>query len=805
MTKKFKKWLPHICSIGLMLMLLCIYFYPSLQGKVLTQSDVVSYIGMAHEANEYRANIGEEALWTNSMFSGMPTYQISLRHNSNLLRYINRLFRMSIQGPIGLFLAILLASYLGFIMIGLDWRIALICAIGIGFTTYFILLLKSGHHTKLNTCGYLTLIFTGVYLIFEKDKRLLGAAIAAFGMGMAITTNHVQMVYYFMFPIGLYILISFIQSLKDKRIGIWIKSFGVLLGAWVLGIACSTGLMWTTYEYQKSTIRGESILVKENNASAQTQNDGLDWDYATRWSNNFKDVLGTFFYGAAGGGYEVISSKGKLASELRSRGVTNLQFPLYWGGLNSTEGPGYIGAVLWTLLIFGMFYLPRRLQIWVLSSVVIVCILTMGKYATFFNRLLFDHFPFFDKFRAPGSGTTIIAIMVAIGAGLGFNKLVTSKKKKTIKKKYWKYGLYTLIGLIFFSLLCGLLVFDFTGQNDAQISAAGLMEATIAERRAFYFKSIFRTLLIGGLTAGIIYLINEKKIKLNYALLGIGLFLVFDLWGVDRRYLSSRSFINKNRSNAIFQPRNVDEFILKDTDPHFRVLDLSIDTYSAATTSYFHKTIGGYHAAKLRRYQDLIEGYLYKNHTSVLNMLNTKYIINPGKNNQLQVNPNMGALGNAWFVSNYIMVESANEEFNGLNGLDPANTALIHSEFAEYMNNMSFQKEGEIKLTAYSPNVLTYESNSPNEQLAVFSEVWYGPDKGWNAYVDGVKVDHIRANYILRALKVPGGNHVIEFRMEPKSYKIGSILSLIASGLVILLLFFLIFRDTLIAMLAKNE
>jgi hypothetical protein len=551
--------------------------------------------------------------------------------------------------------------------------------------------------------------------------------------------------------------------------------------------------VWATYEYGSQTMRGEPILEKAAVASSSSSGvDGLAWDYAMQWSNGYGDLLSSFIPRVVGGGSrETISKNSSFGKKVRSS--KDLQAPLYFGSLPFTSGPIYFGALVLFLFLFGAISYESPIKWWLVFGVLMTMMFSMGKNLELFNKFFFDYVPLFNKFRTPNSVLSVTAILIPILGILGLHNMIISKDKL----KFWKPALISgaiLGGICLIIAFLGSSLFDFTSPGDARYAqfADALMEDRASEMRSSAFRSLFFVLV--GL--GAIWAYTRDKISVLILSLILGLFGLFDLVKVDQNYVSHDRFVSKRTYNNNFQKRPVDEKILSDTDPYFRVHDVTTDPFNSAAASYFHKTVGGYHAAKLQRYQDVIDKYISQSDMTVLNMLNTKYFIVPGQGEgaqpTYQLNP--AALGNAWFVSNVRMVNTANEEFDAIVGLDPAVTAIIHNQFESDINNTSFDKNGTISLQNYKPNRLEYKSTSSSNQFAVFSEVWYGPDLGWEATIDGNPVDLIRTNYFLRGLTVPPGDHTIVMEFKPTSIAVGNKINLLSSLIILLLLGYLIFE-----------
>ncbi|MEM9920979.1 MAG: YfhO family protein, partial [Bacteroidota bacterium] len=551
------------------------------------------------------------------------------------------------------------------------------------------------------------------------------------------------------------------------------------------------------------------ILKLEGDAkpSSSSEVSGLDWDYAMMWSNGWLDCAASLIPGVAGGGTgEYVGESSAFYKGLQRLGARldgRVQAPLYWGSLPFTSGPSYFGAAIIFLFMASLIWVKGPIKWWLLSGVVLTFVLSMGKNIAFINHPLFDYLPLLNKFRTPNSVLTVTSFLVPLLAFLGLSKVLSGELSKDEIMRGVLIGGGVSGGLCLFFALLGPSMFDPATARDmgsvsrilgGQADQAMLQEFVKnvhADRLSLMRTDAFRSFLLIALTAGLVWALANKKIKEMVFLIGLGAIVLFDCWSVGKRYLNEESFVSTRQYEDNFQPRPVDSEILKDTDPNYRVLDLSVSTYQSARTSYFHKTIGGYHPAKLQRYEDIVQRHLIKGNPKVVNMLNTKYVITP----QSQAQRNSEALGNAWFVSNIKMVQDANAEIDALDNIDPGEEAAIHQDFNDYIAGFQPQKGGTIQLTSYEPDHLTYASNASSEQLAVFSEVWYGPDKGWQAYINQQPVDHIRANYVLRAMKVPAGQHVIEFKFEPSSFYIGENISLIASLLIILGLIAFIYKE----------
>jgi len=796
MNTVLKKTAPHFMVLLLFLGIAVVYFLPQLQGKVVQQSDVIQYRGMTQEIIEFQEQSGEKPLWTNSMFGGMPAYQINTPNKGNFLGYIDRMLRLGIDHPIGRFLVAMLSFYILMVVLGVNHWLAAIGAIAFAFTTNNFTLYEAGHLTKLRAISYFPLVGAGLILAY-RGQYIWGGLLFAAGLGLNILANHVQMTYYLALTLPFYALAELVRDVQRKQLPHFLKASGVLVIGGLLAIGASTANLWTTYEYSKDTMRGEPILAPEASAQPRAQiassseTEGLSWDYAMQWSNGLIDLFASFIPGVAGGGSgERLESDDATFQDLRRKGIADpSQFPapLYWGELPFTSGPIYFGAVIFFLFLLGLILVEGPVRWWAGLGVLLTMLLSLGKNLEWFNEIFYYYVPLYNKFRTPNSVLAITSFLIPLLGILAMHRIFTAElgRREIIRAIAIAGGITGGISL-FFALL-GPSFFAFTAPGDAQLEQAGWdMNAVIADRQAYMRGDAFRSFALIAAAAALLWAFVQDKIKRPYLLAGLGLLTTFDLWQVDRRYVNYDSFIEQREEEAVFTPRPVDQQILEDTDPNYRVFDLTQSPFQSAQYAYFHNMIGGYHAAKLQRYQDIIDQHLVNGNQAVLNMLNTRYIINRGGDGQAVVQRNPGALGNAWFVDAIRLVATPNEEINALSTFDPDSLAIVHEEFSDYVAGLDPGRAGSIELTDYRPDHLVYQANAAGETLAVFSEIWYGPDKGWQAYIDGEPVDHIRANYVLRALRLPTGQHEIEFIFRPQAFYTGRTLSRLFSSVILL-------------------
>lgn len=796
MSLNIKKLVPHIISIVVIVLLNIIYFYPQIEGLKVQQSDTVESQYMANEARSYQSESGEIVLWTNSMFGGMPTYQISSPAKSNYLNKVGRKLMLGFDRPIGYFVFGMLAFYFLLILLKVDPILSLVGAIMFGFSTNNFILFEAGHNTKVWTIMSSSLVIAGTILTLNK-KYLIGFTIFAFGLGLNIGGNHPQMTYYLAMILAILVIAYFARSIKEKDFLHLVKVSAVFLIGGALAVGTSASKLWTTYEYSKDTMRGKPILTAQDQNSSSAV-EGLAYDYAMQWSNTSMDLLAFIIPHSVGGGSgEWLESDTGLARVLGQR--RSFQAPTYWGGLPFTSGPTYFGALVMFLFVFGGFVLKGPLKWWLLSATIFTFLLSMGKHFSILNKPIFDYLPWYNKFRTPNSILSVTAVIIPILSILGLNFLNSLKKEEKpslLKPLYFSFAITG--GFCLIMALLGGSLFSFANEaGDGRYS--NFIDALIDQRRDMLFSSSMRSFFLIAIGFLLIWLHIKGKIKSNVLFILIGLATLIDLYGIGKKYLEKSDFVRPNQYEQNFEPRPVDLQILQDPDPYYRVYDGSVNTFNTASSSYFHKSIGGYHPAKLQRYQDLIERHISTGNQKVFNMLNTKYYISADASGNPTAQLNNQALGNAWFVSTIQLVESADQEIAALSTFNPSENAIVHSEFSSLGIKSNYQKNGTINLTTYSPNKLTYTSSSTSDQFAVFSDIWYGPEKGWSAYIDGNKVKYPRANYLLRSLPIPAGNHEIIFEFKPKSYFIGETISLISSLLIlglVLYLLFLFFQST---------
>lgn len=823
-----EKSVPHVIAVVLFLIITFAYFYPLLEGKELIQSDITQFRGMAKEIVDYREETGEEALWTNSMFGGMPAYLISVRYPYNLIRYADRLLSLGLPRPA----KYLFLSLVGFYILMLAFRVnpwlGIAGAIAFGFSTYFFIIEAAGHNTKAHAMTYMAPLLAGIVLSF-RGRLLLGCVLTGLFLALQIFTNHLQITYYTLLIVIVYGIFELVHAFRNKVLTRFFKTLLILFIPVILAVGVNFTNLYLVWEYGRYSMRGPSELAN----GEEVNTTGLDKDYILNdYSYGIPETMNLFIPNFKGGAsnydlgtnselYQVLSEEGIQGAREIVRGA-----PTYWGPQRYTAGPVYIGASVIFFFILALFVLKGRYKWWLISATILSITLAWGNNFLFLSDLFIDYFPGYNKFRTVSMILVIAELTIPLLAVLGLREIILQGSSPELMEKL-KKALYIAGGISLFFIIMPGVVLSFSGEVDQQLLAMGwpdfLIDALERDRMNMLRSDAFRSLVFVALGAGIIWLFILNKISAKWMGLAVALLFLIDLWPVGRRFLSSDDFVTQRQITQPFLKNDADAVILQDDDPHYRVYNTTRSPFNDAITSYHHKSIGGYHGAKMGRYQDLIDFHLSRNNMDVLNMLNTKYFIQTGENNQPQAFRNRGALGNAWFVESVRIVENAGQAIVALNNFDPAHEAIVEMEFEELVKGVApaelpepsddiisdtepveleevvdpdetgngnieeaaAQQNGFIELTSYSPNHMVYRSETATERIAVFSEIYY--DAGWRAFINGEEADHFRVNYVLRAMVVPPGNNEIEFRFRPRGYFIGNWVSLASSLLMIFL------------------
>ncbi|MFC6222669.1 YfhO family protein [Hymenobacter artigasi] len=805
----WQRAVPHVLAVLFFVVLACAYFAPIMfDGKTLAQHDITQFQGGAHEAQEYAKVMGKEALWTNSMFSGMPTYLISLHFPGDWSGYLQKAMTLGLPAVVAnLFLA-LLCGYILLVALGVRPLIAVAGAVALGFSSYNLAILAAGHNTKSLALAYAPLVLGGLLVTYRRDKWL-GAALFAVGLTLNVHVNHLQITYYLLLLVAIFGIIELVSAVRAGRLPEFAKRTALLALGAALAVGVSFGRLYTTAEYSKYSNRGPSELksaapTAPGQAPAANPEDagsGVDRDYAFQYSYGVGETITLLipnFYGGASSmplGTDSNLAKAGLPQEYLG------SMPTYWGQQSYTAGPVYMGAVVCFLFILGLFVVEKRTRYWLLAGTVLSILLAWGKNFETFNYLIFDLLPGYNKFRAVSMALVIAQLAMPILGALALSRILRPRLAAAPTLPGTKVPLSAeasaLLPKVLYAgaIAAGLCVlaylasfsFDFAAPVDGELTKQGftpqLLGALRADRADLLRNDVWRGLLFIGAALGVLYFHLKGQLKVMPAAAIMVVLVLVDLWGVDKRYLGDNKFQRETIAEE-FQPSPADQLILQDKDLSYRVLNVQ-NPFNEAQTSYFHKSIGGYHGAKLRRYQDLIERQISNNNQQVLNMLNMRYLITGDAKQPVQRNP--GALGNAWFVSEVKPVASPDAEMAALSTISPATEAVVDASKFPQQKAATYDIAGSnIALTNYSPDELKYRYNATQAGLVVFSEIYYAD--GWQAFIDGKPVPHIRADYVLRALQVPAGAHTIEFKFEPKSYAVGNTVSLVASIALLLVL-----------------
>ncbi|MBR9855538.1 MAG: YfhO family protein [Algicola sp.] len=785
-----KAIITHICVIALFILASLVYFYPVLQGKAIYQSDIAQYKGMAQERDAYKDATGVESYWTNSAFGGMPTYQLGANYPHNYVKDLDRLIRF-LPRPADYLFLYLIGFYILLLCLKVDFRLAALGALAFGFSTYLIIILGVGHNAKAHALGYIPMVLGGVVLVFRR-KYILGFILTALAMALEISANHYQMTYYFMLLILVMGLVYLIYAIKEKELKHFFVSVGILVLAVVLSVFTNATSLLATKEYADWSTRGKSELTINPDGSEKAVSTGLDYDYITQYSYGIAESLNLFVPRLFGGsGNEDLGKDSKAYEYLTNQGLTptkavefSSNLPLYWGDQPIVAAPAYVGAIVFFLFVLGTFLVDGRKKWWLLSGAVLALLLSWGKNFPLLTNFMIDYFPMYNKFRAVSSIQVVLELCLPVLGILGvwelFKSTVDQKEKLNALK--WSFFISVGLGVVIF-LLKGF--FDFEGARDEMYRGYfgdELMSMIQRDREAVYISDTIRSLIYVALAAAALWFFIKEKINKNILVFALGALILFDLIGVDLRYVNEEDFVRQRQVNQPFQASQIDQMIMQD-DSIYRVFDPQ-EGINGSRTSYFHKSIGGYHAAKPRALQNLFEYHLYQNNLQVLNMLNVKYIIQQDEegNSFPAVNPD--ANGNAWFVNQLVGVSSTNEEIQKLGDFNSRTQAVVNTKKYPELTKMRYTVDSlaRIDLVDYRPDYLKYLSSSTNDGFAVFSEMHY--PSGWNAFIDGEPQKHYRVDYALRGIKIPAGEHQIEFKFEPEVVKTGSQISLAANILL---------------------
>jgi hypothetical protein len=834
-----KKMLPYIAAVAIFAIINIIQFSPIFSGKALEQGDIIRYRGMSQEVTAFRNAEHTEPLWTNSMFGGMPSYQVSAIYPGNWLGNIDKAFHAFLPHPNGYLFLYFIGFFILLLCLEINPWLAIVGALAYGFSSYFFIIIEAGHNSKANAIGYLAPLLGGIVLLM-RGKHWLGFGVSTLFLGLELNAGHPQISYYGFMLFGLVFIGYFVLAFKDKTIKPFFISTAIFVVACIVGFLPNAGSLYATYEYGNYTTRGKTELTMNADLKSNAGNitSGLDKDYATQWSYGVGETFTFLIPNFKGGGSAAIASIDKDAlknvdPQMREQVA---QSSAYFGEQPFTSGPVYIGAIVILLCVLGLFIIDHPLKWPLIIGTIMSIMLAWGKNFMGLTSFFMDYFPGYNKFRAVSMILIVAELTIPLLAVLALDKFIKSSakneqftlpflKNQIDLKKILIISVAVVGGFCLISAFLPTVTNSFIPAGEEtqimnQFKQSGASDAQIAQflpdflsniqkaRESIFKSDARRSLTFVALAAIFLFLFLTKKLKLELFFLSLGVFILADLWPVASRYLNDKNFIPKAQYDAAPTKTSADEQILQDKSLDYRVLNLSTSTFNDAATSYYHKSIGGYHGAKLKKYQEIIDFHLDKEindfynglntavqndslmriHTSklgVLNMLNTKYVIVPAKDQVFAI-PNPQANGNAWFVKNIKTVANADSEIVALYGLNTKREAIVQQKNKENITiSEKYNADGKITLLSYKPNNLVYESDSKDKNFAVFSEIYY--PKGWNAYLDGILTPHTCVNYILRGMELPAGKHKVEFKFEPTAYKTANSIAMIGSILLFLL------------------
>lgn len=831
----WSKWFPNIAAIVIFAVVGIVYFFPAIKGMVLSQSDITQFLGAVHEMQLFRARFHTEPLWTNSMFGGMPAYPISVVYPANLVQYLFIILLRWLPAPCGVFFLYCIGFYILLRVLNINPWVAIIGSLAYGFSTYFFIILAVGHNSKANAISFMAPVLAGVILAFKEGKRLQGAVLTALALSLELYSDHPQITYYLLLMVVIYGAIEFFKALKDKLLPAYFKTVAFLGIAAMIAVGTDITNLWLTYDYGKVSTRGKSELT----LNGENKTSGLTISYATQWSYGIPETFSLLIPNYQGGGDPVTKEEQQswdaAVQTVDSQYRDNVaSFGPYWGDQPGTSGPVYVGAIMCFFAFLGLFIIKGPLKWFVFFSTALSIMLSWGSNFQSLTDLFFQYFPGYNKFRSVSMILVIAELTIPLLAVLAIDKIFKSKKfledkikvlfgKKEMSGRNIFFG--SLIIVAGFTVLAYIMPTTFSSmqktdevnqklQEIQEQAGQQLPEGQIKQYRAaieqimpyvvqartkLFTADAARSSIFILLAALLTWCYMKKIIDWKWFVTVMGVFILADMFPLDKRYLNDDNFQSKHAVNDEFQPSDADQQILKDTSLDYRVINTTMRLDQDGMTSYFHKSLGGYSGAKMKRYDELMTYQIDRElrgiyqalngqpaYLSVLNMLNTKYAIVEVKGGEKVAATVPGALGNAWFVDNYKKVDDADSEMVALSDFNPGTTAIADKRFSNYLEKIPAHQPQDstavIKMTSYEPNDLHYVSHSQSERLAVFSEIYY--KDGWHAYIDGQPSDYIRVDYVLRAMLIPAGNHTIEFKFHPSHYYIGEKISL-ASSLIL--------------------
>ena len=820
-----KKILPDVVAILLFALISFVYFYPAVpEGRILSQHDSVAGIGSGEEAKEYLQRTGERTRWTNSIFGGMPTYQMSPSYKStDTLKSVENLYHLYLPQYVWYVFVMLLGFYI--LLRAFDFSVWLssLGAIIWAFSSYFFIIIAAGHIWKFITLAYIPPTIAGLVLAY-KGKYVRGALLTAIFVAFQIMSNHVQMSYYFLFVMLFMVIAYGVSAYQKRELPKFFKATAIIGIAGILGVCVNLSNLYHTYEYSKETMRGKSELVKPNNDN-QTKG-GLERDYITQWSYGIGETFSLLVPNVKGGASVPLAANEKAMEKADPMyGGIYSQIGQYWGEQPGTSGPVYVGAFVMFLFVLGMFIVKGPMKWALVVATLLSILLSWGRNFMGFTDLFLDYIPLYDKFRAVSSILVIAEFTIPLLAMLALKEvlykpeIIREKKREFIASFVLTGGIALLFAVaprLFFSSFVSTMEMAAFQDGIPQDQLVAFLTNLEDIRVSILTSDAWRSFFIVLVGVAILFFYSRKKINGKLTVIALVTLSLIDMWSVNKRYLYDDQFVDKSKQEITFNPTETDKYILQDRTLDYRVLNMASSTFNENNTSYWHKSIGGYHAAKLRRYQEMIEYHispeinaLFKEVSDasgditkvdptkfpVINMLNTRYFIFPLQGGKTVPLKNPYTFGNAWFVKDVKYVENANQEIESIKGVDLQKSAIVDKKFAEAIKPVDVDPMSTIKLISYEPNKLEYDVDSKTGGAVVFSEIYY---PGWKSFIDGKEVAHGRANYILRAMNVPSGKHTITFTFDPDSIHVTETIAFLAIALIVIMCFayisYIIFR-----------
>ena len=781
----FQKYGVYLLALVLFIGLALIYCKPVLSGKVLQSGDNTNAV-----CNQQNGHYGEYSWWNGSLFSGMPSYQIGggVYKSNQVLSVVYHVIYRDMNNPVWVLFYYFLCFFILLRCFGVKPSLSIAGAIAIALSSYFLVIIAAGHYTKTTTLTFIPLVMGGFYLIYRK-RYWLGAIFVTLFTCLGLT-DHPQMAYYIFLMMGLCFLAELVIHAREKRWKDFVLATVIFLASLGIGIGTTSSSIFANAEYTRETMRGgHSDLVREGDAAEDANTNGLDIAYATQWSYGIDESFSFLIPGFKGGssvyplGPSSNTYKTARAMGIPAKAAQDFvrAIPMYWGDQPFTAGNVYMGAIVCFLFLLGCLIVPGPYRWALILSTLFSVMLAWGSNCMWLTEFFFKYFPFYNKFRAVSSILIVAEFAMPLLGFLALKALTDGTVTREKAKKSILTASGVTAGLCLFFALFGKSIYSFIGPGDDAFAGqlpVKIYDAIVADRAALLTGDAWRSFLFIVAAAVLIFLYNEKKLKLVPLAAGLGVLILADMWPVDKRYFNDSNFVSPKARQAVFDKQPWEEILLQDPDPHFRIMNLTTNTFNESRSNYWLKSVGGYHAAKLRRYQDLIDEHLSQGNMPVIGMLNAKYLIVPDENNQPTPQLNPYALGNAWFVGDILVVDNANQESDALNTIDLENTAVVDRQFAGFVKDPhpGIAPDASVELTYFRPKKVEYDSHSSADGTIVFSEIYY--PYGWKASIDGQPVDHFRANYTLRALNVPAGDHQITFIFDPDSVRKGDTIAL---------------------------